>query len=110
MRELLPAARQGVDWPERYGDLDRDGFISTTGALPKGVKNQGWKDSDEAIVDERGEIVPNPIATSELQAYRYAALQQAGVAFALAGDATTVWSCSAGARPQAALRPRLLAA
>jgi len=87
VRELLPAARQGIDWLERYGDLDRDGFIEYYQRSPKGVKNQGWKDSDEAIVDEDGEIVPNPIATSELQAYWYAGLQQAGFAFVLAGDA-----------------------
>jgi glycogen debranching enzyme len=51
-----------------------------------GVKNQGWLDSDDAIVDDTGEIVPNPIATSELQAYTYAGLQQAGLVFAACGD------------------------
>jgi glycogen debranching enzyme len=86
VRRLLPAARAAVDWGFRYGDPDGDGFIEYDTRSSKGVKNQGWKDSDDAIVDEHGEIVPNPIASSELQAYWYAALQQAALTFALAGD------------------------
>ena len=86
VRKLLPAARDAVDWCERYGDPDRDGFIEYDTRSANGVKNQGWKDSHDAIVDERGAIVPNPIATSELQAYLYAGLQQAAVAFGATGD------------------------
>jgi glycogen debranching enzyme len=86
VRGLLPAAREALDWCERYGDPDRDGFIEYDTRSEKGVKNQGWKDSGDAIVDERGEIVPNPIATSELQAYWYAGLQQASLAFGATGD------------------------
>ena len=86
VRELLPAARDAIDWCERYGDPDRDGFVEYDTRSEKGVKNQGWKDSGDAIVDEAGAIVPNPIATSELQAYWYAGLQQASLAFAATGD------------------------
>jgi glycogen debranching enzyme len=87
IRDLLPAARLAVDWVERYGDLDRDGFIEYRTRSSAGVKNQGWLDSDDAIVDERGAVVPNPIATAELQAYAYAGLQQAALVFAAVGDA-----------------------
>ena len=86
VRDLLPAARAAVDWLDRYADLDRDGFIEYRTRSSAGVKNQGWLDSDDAIVDERGEVVPNPIATSELQAYAYAGFQQAALAFAACGD------------------------
>jgi glycogen debranching enzyme len=86
IRRLLPAARDALDWCDRYGDLDGDGFLEYATRSPKGVKNQGWKDSADAIVDEHGRIVDNPIATSELQAYWYAGLQQAGLAFAATGD------------------------
>ena len=86
VRQLAPAARSAVDWLERYADLDRDGFIEYRTRSSAGVKNQGWLDSDDAIVDEHGEIVPNPIATSELQAYAYAGLQQAGFAFLALSD------------------------
>lgn len=86
VRELLPAARGVIQWLERYGDLDGDCFIEYVTRSEKGVKNQGWKDSPVAIVDERGDIVENPIATSELQAYWYVGLQMAATAFFAAGD------------------------
>jgi glycogen debranching enzyme len=86
VRRLLPALRAAIDWCDRYGDPDHDGFLEYDTRSPKGVKNQGWKDSNDAIVDEHGQIVPNPIATSELQAYWYAGLQQSALAFAATGD------------------------
>ncbi|HEX3220809.1 MAG TPA: amylo-alpha-1,6-glucosidase, partial [Candidatus Limnocylindria bacterium] len=86
-RHLLPAARAAVDWCFTYGDPDGDGFLEYDTRSERGVKNQGWKDSGDAVVDERGDIVPNPIASSELQAYWYAGLQQAALAFAMLGDA-----------------------
>jgi glycogen debranching enzyme len=86
VREMLPAARKAIHWLEHYGDLDRDGFIEYVTRSEKGVKNQGWKDSDDAIVDERGEIIENPIAASELQAYWYAGLELGAAAFFAAGD------------------------
>ena len=86
IRELLPAARDAVDWCERYGDLDGDGFLEYETRSSGGVKNQGWKDSGDAIVDEHGEIVANPIAASEIQAYWYAALQQTSLVAAALGD------------------------
>jgi glycogen debranching enzyme len=86
VRALLPAARAAVDWIQRYGDLDGDGFIEYRTRSRAGVKNQGWLDSDDAIVDEHGDVVDNPIATSELQGYAYAGLQQAALVFAACGD------------------------
>jgi glycogen debranching enzyme len=86
LRRLLPALRSAIDWCERYGDSDHDGFLEYDTRSAKGVKNQGWKDSNDAIVDEHGQIVPNPIASSELQAYWYAGLQQSALVFAATGD------------------------
>jgi glycogen debranching enzyme len=86
VRELLPAARRALDWLGRYADLDGDGFIEYRTRSRKGVKHQGWKDSGDAIVDEHGAQVEPPIATSELQAYWYAALGQAAVCFLACGD------------------------
>jgi glycogen debranching enzyme len=85
-RELLPVARRVVEWIERYGDLDGDGLIEYRTRSRKGVKNQGWKDADDAIVDFSGKVIETPIATVELQGYVYAGLQQAALAFALCGD------------------------
>lgn len=86
VRELVPAARQALRWLERYGDPDGDGFLEYDTQSPAGVKNQGWKDSADAIVDERGDVVANPVATSELQAYHYAALRHGALILAACGD------------------------
>ncbi|MFV2114427.1 glycogen debranching N-terminal domain-containing protein [Micromonospora sp. LOL_025] len=56
VRDLLPTARRVLGWIDRFGDLDRDGFLEYHRRSPAGLKNQGWKDSDTAIVDEHGEV------------------------------------------------------
>lgn len=86
VRRLVPAARQALDWLDRYADLDGDGFIEYETRSKQGVKNQGWKDSDTAVVDEHGHSVDNPIASSELQGYYYAALRYAALVLATTGD------------------------
>lgn len=86
VRRLLPALRAAIDWCDRYGDPDGDGFLEYDTRSSAGVKNQGWKDSEDAVVDEEGRIVPNPIASSELQAYWYAGLRQSALVFAALGD------------------------
>jgi glycogen debranching enzyme len=86
IRRLLPAARQALGWLDRYADLDRDGFIEYETRTELGLKNQGWKDSATAIVDEHGRSVDNPIASSELQGYWYAALRYGALVFAATGD------------------------
>jgi glycogen debranching enzyme len=78
--------RHAIQWCERYGDLDGDGFLEYVTRSDGGIKNQGWKDSWDAVVDERGSVVPNPIAVCEVQGYWYAALRWAALAFFLAGD------------------------
>lgn len=86
VRRLLPAARQALGWLDRYADLDGDGFVEYETRSEQGVKNQGWKDSVTAIVDEHGQSVDNPIASSELQGYHYAALRYSALVFASTGD------------------------
>jgi len=85
VRELMPAARRVLTWIERYGDPDRDGFLEYASRSRAGLRNQGWKDSDSAVVDHAGRLVDTPLATSELQAYWYAALRHAAVLFAATG-------------------------
>jgi len=86
VQSLLPAARRVLKWLDEQGDLDGDGFLEYVTRSEKGVKNQGWKDSDEAIIDEHGTIIENPIATSEMQGYWFAALQQAASVFYFMGE------------------------
>jgi glycogen debranching enzyme len=62
-------------WAEEHGDRDGDGYIEYLTRSPDGPSHQGWKDSENAVVDEKGQWVAPPIAPCEIQGYRYTALQ-----------------------------------
>jgi glycogen debranching enzyme len=79
------AARRILDWAREYGDPDRDGYLEYRTRSSKGTKNQGWKDSGDAVVYDDGTPVPAPIATCELQGYWYAAQQLMGLLCAAKG-------------------------
>jgi len=64
-----------LEWASTYGDRDGDGYLEYLTRSPEGAKNQGWKDSGDAIIYEDGRTVPAPIATCEIQGYWYAAQQ-----------------------------------
>ncbi|HEY7400512.1 MAG TPA: amylo-alpha-1,6-glucosidase [Actinomycetota bacterium] len=72
-RQLLPAAEAALAWIDRYGDRDGDGFVEYQTRSPRGIRNQGWKDSHDSMVHADGRIVETPIALSEVQAYVYLA-------------------------------------
>lgn len=71
VRRLLPAAYRALDWIDRYGDLDEDGFVEYSRRSPKGLVNQNWKDSWDATMNPDGTIAPSPIAPVEVQGYVY---------------------------------------
>jgi glycogen debranching enzyme len=66
-------ARRILDWAREYGDADHDGYLEYQTRSSRGTKNQGWKDSGDAIIYDDGAPVPAPIATCELQGYWYLA-------------------------------------
>lgn len=72
-RELLPAADAALEWIDRYGDLDGDGFVEYRTRSPRGIRNQGWKDSWDAITHADGRLAEPPIALAEVQGYVYMA-------------------------------------
>ncbi len=74
LRRYRDAALRTFEWVERFGDRDGDGFLEYERRSARGLKNQGWKDSDEAIRYPNGSLVPNPIATVEEQAFHFIAL------------------------------------
>lgn len=84
-RQFMPAVEAIIDWGERVASADPDGFLYYDTRSPDGVKNQGWKDSSNAIVYGDGSIVPNPIAASDVQAYWYGALRAAAFCWMLLG-------------------------
>ena len=67
------AARRILDWAREYGDRDGDGYLEYLTRSPAGTKNQGWKDSGNAILYEDGRPVPAPLGTCDLQGYWFAA-------------------------------------
>ena len=73
VRELLPAAHRALEWIDRYGDKDGDGFIEYQRRSPKGLVNQGWKDSWDANMHRDGKVAEPPIALCEVQGYVYEA-------------------------------------
>ena len=72
-RKLLPNAEAALAWIDRYGDLDGDGFVEYLCRSPRGIRNQGWKDSHDSIVHADGRLAEPPIALSEVQGYVYLA-------------------------------------
>jgi glycogen debranching enzyme len=73
VRALIPPALEGLRWLDEEGDLDGDGFVEYRTRSTNGVKHQGWKDSEDAIVYPDGSPVEPPIATCEEQAFVYTA-------------------------------------
>jgi glycogen debranching enzyme len=76
--DILPAALRALEWIDRYGDLDGDGYVEYITHRPGGVKNQGWKDSADSVQHEDGANAVAPIALVEVQGYVYQA--KAGMA------------------------------
>lgn len=72
VQELKPAAHAALEWLDRYGDRDRDGYIEYERANTEtGLENQCWKDSWDSIRFSDGRMASLPRATCELQGYAY---------------------------------------
>lgn len=73
VRPFIGPALRALEWLERYGDTDHDGFYEYHSRSAMGPVHQAWKDSPDAIVYEEGGAVEPPIATCEEQAFVYVA-------------------------------------
>jgi glycogen debranching enzyme len=87
IRRHWDTARRILDWARQYGDRDGDGYLEYQTRSKMGTKNQGWKDSGDAIIYGDGSPVPPPIATSELQGYWYIAQHLMGMMAWMLGEA-----------------------
>lgn len=67
----LEPALKALQWLNDYGDSNGDGFYDYKTRSKMGVRNQGWKDSSDAIVYPDGKQVSPAIATCEEQAFVY---------------------------------------
>ena len=73
VRPFIKPAMKALRWLDELADFDRDGFYEYESHSENGVKNQGWKDSGDAIIYEDGTDVKPPIATCEEQGFVYLA-------------------------------------
>jgi glycogen debranching enzyme len=79
IRSIWPSIRAALEWIDRYGDRDGDGFVEYGRRSEHGLANQGWKDSHDSIFHADGRLAVGPIALVEVQAYVYAAKRATAV-------------------------------
>jgi glycogen debranching enzyme len=91
-RELVdrfwPNALAALDWIDSYGDRDGDGFVEYGRRATRGLLNQGWKDSSDAIRDRTGRQAVPPIALAEIQGYVFDAKTRMAALARLRGETT----------------------
>jgi glycogen debranching enzyme len=72
VRQLEPQARAALNWIDKHGDRDGDGYVEYERRNTEtGIENQCWKDSWDSIRFSDATIPPKPIATCEIQGYVY---------------------------------------
>jgi glycogen debranching enzyme len=69
IRAHYDVAARCLEWIDRYGDLDGDGFQEYQTRSSAGYENMGWKDAGDAVVYPDGRQVKQPKALCELQGY-----------------------------------------
>jgi len=73
IRAIWPQIMLALQWIDTYGDIDGDGFVETMRHSPRGLVQQGWKDSWDSVSHRDGTIPEFPLALCEVQGYVYAA-------------------------------------
>ena len=107
LRSIAPAVQRALDWIERYGDADGDGFVEYARRTPSGLVQQGWKDSHDSVFHADGTLAEAPIALVEVQAYVFGAwLAAAEIAMALGDGGSAVARAESYRRRAEGLRAR----
>jgi glycogen debranching enzyme len=73
LRSIWPNILAALEWVDRYGDRDGDGFVEYARQNSNGLVQQGWKDSNDSVFHSDGKLAVGPIALCEVQSYVYAA-------------------------------------
>ena len=79
------AIERALAWIDTSADADGDGFIEYARRTPKGLVQQGWKDSNDSVFHADGTLAAGPIALSEVQAYVHEAKLQAAALASVLG-------------------------
>jgi len=73
-RELRDPVDRALEWIDRTIEATGGGrYLAYDSTTKRGLVNQGWKDSGNAIVTADGAIATPPIALAEVQGYVFAA-------------------------------------
>jgi glycogen debranching enzyme len=95
---IWPNVLAAIDWCERYGDLDKDGFVEYQRHSPNGLVQQGWKDSHDSVFHSDGRLAEGPIALCEVQGYVFSALSAAAELAQIMGQSDRTRAFAAAAR------------
>jgi glycogen debranching enzyme len=69
--KLRAPATRALEWIDKYGDRDGDGFVEYQKRSERGLDNQSWKDSGDSQRFADGRLAKTPIAPAEVQGYVY---------------------------------------
>ena len=86
LEEMQPHLSAALGWLTEWGDMDGDGLIEYKRNTDKGLLNQGWKDSGDAMAHADGTLAQAPIALVEVQGYAADAFRRAAMLVRLLGD------------------------
>lgn len=85
IQRLWPHIERALDWIDRCGDRDEDGFVEYARRSPSGLVQQGWKDSQDSVFHADGSLAEPPIALCEVQGYVFDARRRAATLADLLG-------------------------
>jgi glycogen debranching enzyme len=71
VNRLREPVLKALEWIDRYGDSDGDGFVEYRLHADHGLVNQSWKDSGDSQRFHDGRLAEPPIAPVEVQGYVY---------------------------------------
>jgi glycogen debranching enzyme len=81
VKELRSNAERALEWIDRHGDRDGDGYIEYKTRSTRGLRNQGWKDSWNSVCFSDGRVAGGgqdidwtdypAVAMCEFQGYAY---------------------------------------
>jgi glycogen debranching enzyme len=85
-QKLRGNVERALSWIDDIADHDGDGFVDYESRSSKGLANQGWKDSGNAITNQDGSPVVPPVALVEVQGTVYRAKLDAAWLYRLDGE------------------------